>query len=266
MAVGAALGVGADVVAAAAAYHDLHRGAFKATADHPDGIALDDEGRVYVTDIGAEALSLAGAGAAGAGALVGAGAASSGVITLTADTTLGGSGSLALSGAIGGAFGLTKTGAGTVPLSAYLDPTDRQNLLIQGNLVWEITTGGIDHKVLFGVEYGDQASANQRAGRCGRVAPGLGTVPTAPAAARRAKLTLGISGCSQPAASFFFAFFLWLGLYLQCHSASGAGSAGDLACDHGIDFGFGHSGHSCCHSAIGGYGYGGFRCAHSASD
>jgi hypothetical protein len=73
-------------------------------------------------------------------------------------------------------------------------------------------------------------------------------------------------GRTQPAASFFFAFFLRLGLYLQCHSASGAGSAGDLACDHGIDFGFGHSGHSCCDSAIGGYGYGGFRGAHSASD
>ena len=55
-------------------------------------------------------------------------------------------------------------------------------------------------------------------------------------------------------------------MYLQGHSASGAGSAGNLACDHSIDFGFGHSGHSCCDSAVGGYGYGGFRGAHSASD
>ena len=51
---------------------------------------------------------------------------------------------------------------GTVPLSAYIDPTDRQNLMVQGNLVWEITTGGMDHKVLLGLEYGDQDSANQR--------------------------------------------------------------------------------------------------------
>ena len=41
---------------------------------------------------------------------------------------------------------------GTVPLSAYVDPTDRQNLMVQGNLVWEITAGGMDHKVLFGLE------------------------------------------------------------------------------------------------------------------
>ena len=60
------------------------------------------------------------------------------------------------------ANGAATSQTGTVPLSAYVDPTDRQNLLIQGNLVWEITAGGIDHKVLFGLEYGDQASANQR--------------------------------------------------------------------------------------------------------
>ena len=51
---------------------------------------------------------------------------------------------------------------GTVPLSSYTDPTDRQNFLIQGNLVREMTTGGMDHKILFGLEYGDQDSANQR--------------------------------------------------------------------------------------------------------
>jgi catecholate siderophore receptor len=60
------------------------------------------------------------------------------------------------------ANGAATSQTGTVPLSAYVDPTDRQNLLIHGNLVWEITAGGIDHKVLFGLEYGDQASANQR--------------------------------------------------------------------------------------------------------
>jgi len=52
--------------------------------------------------------------------------------------------------------------AGTVPLSAYTDPTTRQNLLVQSNLVWDLTTGGIAHKVLFGLEYGDQDSTNQR--------------------------------------------------------------------------------------------------------
>lgn len=51
---------------------------------------------------------------------------------------------------------------GTVPLAAYTDPTDRQNLLIQGNLVWDVRAGGMDHKLLFGLEYGDQDSANQR--------------------------------------------------------------------------------------------------------
>ncbi len=60
------------------------------------------------------------------------------------------------------ANGAATSQTGTVPLSAYVDPTDRQNLLIQGNLVWEISAGGMDHKVLFGLEYGDQASANQR--------------------------------------------------------------------------------------------------------
>lgn len=52
--------------------------------------------------------------------------------------------------------------SGTVPLAAYTDPTNRENLLLQGNLVWDVTTGGLNHKVLFGLEYGDQASANQR--------------------------------------------------------------------------------------------------------
>jgi len=51
---------------------------------------------------------------------------------------------------------------GTVPLSSYTDPTDRRNFLVQGNLVWETTGGGMDHKILFGLEYGDQDSANQR--------------------------------------------------------------------------------------------------------
>ncbi|MBX9616936.1 MAG: TonB-dependent siderophore receptor [Caulobacteraceae bacterium] len=51
---------------------------------------------------------------------------------------------------------------GTVPLAAYLDPTTRENLLIQSNLLWEVATGPLSHRILFGVEYGDQSSTNQR--------------------------------------------------------------------------------------------------------
>ncbi len=51
---------------------------------------------------------------------------------------------------------------GTVALSSYNDTTTRENFLLQSNLVWDVTTGPISHKVLFGLEYGDQASANQR--------------------------------------------------------------------------------------------------------
>lgn len=51
---------------------------------------------------------------------------------------------------------------GTVALSSYSDPTTRKNLLLQSNLVWDVTTGLVDHKVLLGLEFGDQASTNQR--------------------------------------------------------------------------------------------------------
>ena len=51
---------------------------------------------------------------------------------------------------------------GTVQLAGYTDPTTRRNLLVQSNLVWDVRTGGIGHKVLFGLEYGDQDSANRR--------------------------------------------------------------------------------------------------------
>lgn len=51
---------------------------------------------------------------------------------------------------------------GVVPLAAYTDPTERQNLLVQSNVVWDVNTGWMAHKILFGLEYGDQQSANQR--------------------------------------------------------------------------------------------------------
>lgn len=51
---------------------------------------------------------------------------------------------------------------GTVALAGYTDPTTRQNLIAQTNLVWDAKLGGIDNKILFGLEYGHQDSANQR--------------------------------------------------------------------------------------------------------
>lgn len=51
---------------------------------------------------------------------------------------------------------------GTVPLAAYTDPTTRENFLVQSNLLWETRTGPLAHRILFGLEYGDQNSANQR--------------------------------------------------------------------------------------------------------
>ncbi len=51
---------------------------------------------------------------------------------------------------------------GTVALSSYSDPTQRENIIVQSNLVWDINTGPLGHKILIGAEYGDQQSANRR--------------------------------------------------------------------------------------------------------
>lgn len=51
---------------------------------------------------------------------------------------------------------------GTVALSSYTDPTKRQNFIAQSNLVWDVNVGSIGNKILLGLEYGDQDSANQR--------------------------------------------------------------------------------------------------------
>ena len=50
----------------------------------------------------------------------------------------------------------------TVGLSGYADATTRENFIAQTNLIAEFGTGGIGHKVLLGLEYGDQQSVNTR--------------------------------------------------------------------------------------------------------
>ena len=66
-------------------------------------------------------LNLAGPGIASGGALINSAAATTstltGGVTLTSDSSLGGSGNLTLASAIGGGFGLTKVGGGTLTLS-----------------------------------------------------------------------------------------------------------------------------------------------------
>ena len=49
-----------------------------------------------------------------------------------------------------------------VELDGYRDATERENLLLQANLVGEFETGAIGHTVLFGFEYGDQETENSR--------------------------------------------------------------------------------------------------------
>ncbi|HMS20966.1 TonB-dependent siderophore receptor [uncultured Sphingorhabdus sp.] len=55
--------------------------------------------------------------------------------------------------------------ANTVTLDAYSDPTKRENLIGQANLIWDIETGALEHKLLFGIEYGDQKTRNMRFNR-----------------------------------------------------------------------------------------------------
>ncbi len=49
-----------------------------------------------------------------------------------------------------------------VTLDGYRDMTDRENLILQGNLVGTFETGNLRHLLLFGAEYGDQSTANGR--------------------------------------------------------------------------------------------------------
>ncbi len=49
-----------------------------------------------------------------------------------------------------------------VELDGYRDVTDRENLIIQANLVGEFQTWSLGHTILIGAEYGDQDTANAR--------------------------------------------------------------------------------------------------------
>ena len=60
---------------------------------------------------------------------------------------------------------VTVAADGTFPevrLDGYRDTTERGNLILQGNLVGEFTTGAVGHTLLFGIEYGSQNSKNDR--------------------------------------------------------------------------------------------------------
>ncbi len=55
--------------------------------------------------------------------------------------------------------------AGTFPeveLDGYRDTTERENFIVQANLVGEFATGSIKHTLLFGVEAGNQETSNAR--------------------------------------------------------------------------------------------------------
>ncbi|MEL6285493.1 MAG: TonB-dependent siderophore receptor [Pseudomonadota bacterium] len=52
--------------------------------------------------------------------------------------------------------------AGVVGLDGYLDTTERENLILQANLVADFNTGPLVHTLLVGAEFGDQQTANTR--------------------------------------------------------------------------------------------------------
>lgn len=53
-------------------------------------------------------------------------------------------------------------GAREVGVEAYSDSFERRNFFAQANLVWKATTGPADHTLLFGAEFGDQRTTNER--------------------------------------------------------------------------------------------------------
>jgi len=52
--------------------------------------------------------------------------------------------------------------ANLLTLDGYRDATERENLIVQANLIGELDTGPLGHTLLFGVEYGDQDTVNAR--------------------------------------------------------------------------------------------------------
>ncbi|MGB0409484.1 MAG: TonB-dependent receptor [Opitutales bacterium] len=50
----------------------------------------------------------------------------------------------------------------TVTLDGYIDGTERQNFVLSGNLIAELETGEIGHTFIFGAEYIDSSSENDR--------------------------------------------------------------------------------------------------------
>lgn len=50
----------------------------------------------------------------------------------------------------------------TVSLSGYENLTDRQNLIGQANLIWQVATGSLKHTILAGFEVGDQETGDSR--------------------------------------------------------------------------------------------------------
>lgn len=52
--------------------------------------------------------------------------------------------------------------ANTIGVEAYADGTQRENFFTQTDLVWEVATGGIDHALLIGTEFGRQTTRIQR--------------------------------------------------------------------------------------------------------
>ena len=71
--------------------------------------------------------------------------------------------------------------ANTIGVEAYTDATARENLLTQTDLVWQVSTGGIDHTLLAGFELGRQNTISARVNGTFPVVPG-GTALRTPVA------------------------------------------------------------------------------------
>ena len=54
------------------------------------------------------------------------------------------------------------SGGDTVTMDGYLDPTERKNLIISGNVVNEFETGSVSHTLLVGAEIIDTENDNWR--------------------------------------------------------------------------------------------------------